>query len=159
MGTRSALAILGIAAVAVLPSAVVAQAPDPAVGTWELNLTKSTFSPGPAPKSETRTYAMAGKKLKMTSIVVDAAGTKRTARSTYTVDGRVYPVTGEQGVDSQSLTQIDRYNVEGNIMYKGKVVQTAKRTVSNDGKVLTIWFKGSDAKGQKIDNMLVFDKR
>jgi len=102
---------------------------------------------------------MAGKKLKMTSIVVDAAGTKRTVRSTYTVDGKVYPVTGERGVDSQSLTQTDRYNVEGNIMYKGKVVQTAKRTVSNDGKVLTIWFKGTDAKGQKIDNMLAFDKR
>lgn len=48
---------------------------------------------------------------------------------------------------------------EGKVMYKGKVVQTAKRTVSNDGKVLTIWFNGIDAKGQKIDNVQVFDRK
>jgi hypothetical protein len=30
-------------------------AADSATGTWKLNLAKSTFSPGPAPKSQTRT--------------------------------------------------------------------------------------------------------
>ena len=159
MGARISLAVLGIAAVSVLPNALSAQRRDPVVGTWGLNLTKSTFSPGPAPKSETRTYTMAGKKLKMTSTVIDADGTKRTVRSTYTVDGKTYPITGQPGVDSQSLTQTDPNTAEGKVMYKGKVVQTAKRTVSNDGKVLTIWFDGIDAKGQKIDNVQVFDRK
>ena len=68
-------------------------------------------------------------------------------------------MSGAPDVDSQALKQIDRYTVEGNLMKSGKVVQTARRVVSKDGKVLTIWFKGTDAKGRKIDNMLVFDKR
>jgi len=33
-----------------------ALAADAAVGTWKLNVAKSTFSPGPAPKSQTRSY-------------------------------------------------------------------------------------------------------
>jgi hypothetical protein len=31
-------------------------AADSIVGTWNLNLAKSTFAPGPAPKSQTRIY-------------------------------------------------------------------------------------------------------
>ena len=37
-----------------------AQESDPLVGTWELNVAKSKYSPGPAPKSETRTYVVSG---------------------------------------------------------------------------------------------------
>jgi hypothetical protein len=29
---------------------------DPAIGTWVLNVEKSKFTPGPAPKSQTRIY-------------------------------------------------------------------------------------------------------
>ena len=42
-----------------------AQATDPVVGTWELNLAKSAFTPGPAPKSETRTYEASGSDFKL----------------------------------------------------------------------------------------------
>ncbi|MDA1095137.1 MAG: hypothetical protein O3A25_17990, partial [Acidobacteria bacterium] len=34
------------------------------VGTWKINLAKSTFSPGPAPKSRTVVYAAAGQGVK-----------------------------------------------------------------------------------------------
>jgi hypothetical protein len=40
--------------VAVLAFTVVAWGADSNVGTWKLNLGKSTYSPGPAPKSATR---------------------------------------------------------------------------------------------------------
>jgi hypothetical protein len=46
-------AMLAIGASAVLAAS---PAPDPAIGVWKLNLAKSKFSPGPAPKSQTRTY-------------------------------------------------------------------------------------------------------
>jgi hypothetical protein len=41
-----------------------AQTSDPLAGTWELNLGKSKFSPGPPPKSETRTYDVTGQQEK-----------------------------------------------------------------------------------------------
>jgi hypothetical protein len=33
---------------------------DPLIGTWKLNVAKSTFSPGPAPRSTTATVTAAG---------------------------------------------------------------------------------------------------
>jgi hypothetical protein len=37
-----------------------AQTPVPGLGTWKLNLAKSKFSPGPAPKSAMVTFTAAG---------------------------------------------------------------------------------------------------
>ncbi len=46
---------------AVLAGALSATAQsDPFVGTWRLNVAKSTYSPGPAPKSITSIYEAAG---------------------------------------------------------------------------------------------------
>ena len=44
--------VMATALVAVLAAAP----PDPILGTWKLNLSKSKFNPGPAPRSQTRTY-------------------------------------------------------------------------------------------------------
>jgi hypothetical protein len=35
-------------------------------GTWELNLAKSNYTPGPAPKSQTRITEIIGESLKLT---------------------------------------------------------------------------------------------
>lgn len=135
-----------------------ALAPDPVNGIWVLNLAKSTFRPGPAPRAETRVYDMAAPHLIITSTVVDADGTQRTVRSTYVVDGQAHPVEAPDG-DSQVLTQIDRLTVEVRMMKDGEVVRTARRTVSNDGQVLTITMRGRDGAGQAFDNVAVYDRR
>src|SRR5439155_25044445 len=54
-------------AIVSLTACLLGQAADPLVGTWQLNLAKSKFSPGPAPRSETRTYVAAGPEIKATS--------------------------------------------------------------------------------------------
>jgi len=58
-----------------------AQATDPASGTWELNLAKSKFSPGPPPKSLTRTFEVTGADVKYTMKGIDAEGKPILARS------------------------------------------------------------------------------
>lgn len=50
------LKTLLIAAVVALGTTA-ALAADPAIGSWKLNLEKSTYSPGPAPKAQIRIYA------------------------------------------------------------------------------------------------------
>ena len=56
MSRRSVLVSLaGILALG-LTLSVNAQAPQGLIGTWKLNVAKSKFSPGPAPKSMTITY-------------------------------------------------------------------------------------------------------
>jgi hypothetical protein len=159
MRLRVSTAILGIAAAALIPDVPAGQASDPIAGTWEMIPAKSTFNPGPASRSETRTYEVLGTSVRLTSVVVDADGTSRTVKSSYTVDGKVYPVAGAADVDGQSLTQVDRFTVDVNMLKNGKVVRTATRTVSKDGKTLTIWFRGTDATGRTFDNRLVFERR
>src|SRR6185503_1637514 len=77
-----------------------AQDADPIIGTWVLNAAKSTFSPGPAPRSESRTYSMETEKTKLTArgateprtYVSVRQGIKATAQG---VDGYGQPVTRE----------------------------------------------------------------
>ena len=40
----------------------------------------------------------------------------------------------------------------------GKVVQHATRTVSKDGQTLTLNTKGTTAKGEKYEDVLVYDR-
>ena len=71
-----------------------AQTADPLLGTWELNVAKSKFNSGPAPKSETRTYVVAGNEIKATSKGVDANGKPTTGAWTVNYDGKDRPATG-----------------------------------------------------------------
>src|SRR5437762_11489766 len=44
------------------------------IGTWELDVAKSTFRPGPPPKSWTRVYEASGENVKYTDSTVAADG-------------------------------------------------------------------------------------
>src|SRR5688500_3764428 len=67
-------------AVALFGIQLAAQRADPVLGTWVLNPAKSTFSPGPAPKSESRTYVMADQETKVTFKGVSEPHTYRLVR-------------------------------------------------------------------------------
>jgi len=136
-----------------------AQGTDPIVGTWVLNVAKSKFSPGPAPKSESRTYVAAGKDIKVTLAGVGADGTSTAGGWTLAADGRDVPMTGNPNADTLSLKPIDAFKVQFALKKAGKVVITGTRTISSDGKVMTITNKGTNAKGQAVDDVLVFEKR
>ena len=49
---------------------------DPMVGTWKLNLSKSTYSPGPAPKSAINKFEPREDGMKATIDMVDGQGKK-----------------------------------------------------------------------------------
>jgi hypothetical protein len=150
------LVMIVIAAAAV---ELAAQDVDPIVGTWELNVAKSKYNPGPAPKSETRTYVIAGQDVQATTKGVDGSG-KPTARSwTMSYDGKDRPMTGDPDSDTLSLKRVDPSTVAFTQKRAGKVVITGTRTISPDGKTMTIMAKGTDANGQTFDDVEVFEKR
>jgi hypothetical protein len=136
-----------------------AQAADPVVGTWVLNIAKSKFNPGPAPKSETRTYVVVGQDIKGSSKGVDADGKPTVREWTVNDDGKDRQVTGSPDLDALSLKRIDAFSVESTQKKAGKMVATATRVISKDGKVMTITTKGTNAKGQAFNNVEIFDRR
>lgn len=85
--TLLAIAILGVA-LAAADQTLQAQAgqptPDARMGTWTVNLAKSTYDPGPAPKMETRVYAPYGNggvSAAMSAIGADGKPAKRAYRA------------------------------------------------------------------------------
>ncbi len=134
---------------------------DPVVGTWKLNLAKSTFGGVPAYKSQIRMYSRSRSSeditLKMTT--VSSEGKETTTQATYKLNGKDYPSMGNSDFDSLSGMQIDTKTVEFTLKRTGKPVGTIRRTVSEDGKTLTINFVLTNAKGVQTSALTVFDKQ
>jgi hypothetical protein len=130
---------------------------NPVVGTWRLNLAKSTFAPGPAPKEETRVYDAQGEGLKVTVTTVATDGKSTTVNISANYDGKDYPVTGSSLYDAIALKRIDDQTTEGTLMHAGKVVAITHREISRDGRTMTIIFKTSNE--PPINNKAVYEKQ
>ena len=150
----------GAVLVVIVPILILsAQTPDAAIGTWKLNVAKSKYDPGPAPKTQTLTYEAAGQSVRITSQTSDARGQQTLIQYTASYDGRDYPVFGGEDFDTTALRRIDGFTVEGIRKRGGRVVQTFARVVSADRKVLTITTKGTNASGQQVNNVVVYERQ
>ncbi len=160
MTALARLFALGVCVVvaSVLVVSVSAQA-SPEIGTWKLNVAKSKFSPGPAPKSQAVTFAAAGQGIKSTVDGVGADGSKIAQSYTANFDGKDVPLTGSALADTVSLKRISATTVERTDKKGGKVVQTITRVMSADGKSMTITTKGTNAQGQAVNNVAVYEKQ
>ncbi len=134
---------------------------NPATGTWKLNLEKSSYNPGPAPKSLTRTLEAQGDNVKYSFEGISAEGTGVAYGFTATFDGKESPITGSMpgGADSISIKRIDANTFESTLTKAGKVIGTAKSEVSKDGKVTTVTAQGKNADGQPSTSSAVYDKQ
>jgi hypothetical protein len=150
----------GVLVVLVVPIfSLSAQATDAALGTWKLNVAKSRYDPGPSPKTQILTYEAAGLGVRVTSQTVDAQGQSTLIQYSASYDGKDYLVSGGQDFDTTALRRIDAFTVEGIRKSGGKVVQTFTRVVSQDRRVLTITTKGTNAKRQSIDNVVIYERQ
>ena len=134
---------------------------NPLVGTWKLNLTKSKFDPGPAPKSQTETVEAQGDGVKYTVDGVGAAGKSYSYGFAVKFDGKDNPILGSgSAADTVSAHRIDSNNFEFTAEKGGKVIGTFKATVAKDGMVKIVDAKSTNAPGVKTyDNVLVYDKQ
>jgi len=141
-----------------LNAAVHAQAPQQLFGAWKLNSAKSTFSPGPAPKSMTVTYSPAGFGMKIVVDVVPGEGAPQHWVMTPMYDGADHPVTGNPDADTISIRRISDTKGESTFKKAGKVMAINVRTLSADGKALTIETKGTTVDGKPRHDVTVYDK-
>jgi hypothetical protein len=132
---------------------------DPVIGTWKLNLAKSTFGGGPAFKSQTRIYSQSARGVSLDMKSVSADGNETTTQTTYTIDGKDYPSKGNPDFDSLSGMQIDTDTAEFTLKRAGKPVGTIRRTVSKDGQTLTLNFVITNSNGVQLSQLTVFDRQ
>ena len=156
-GLVPSVACLGI--LALFTGATLAQS-DPQVGVWKLNVAKSKYSPGPAPKSGSTRIEAAGAGAKVTVDQEIADGTKRHWTFTANYDGKDSPVTGNNpDADTVARTRIDASTVQTVSKKAGKVTTTQTSAVSSDGKTRTVTTKGVNASGQQVNNVAVYERQ
>lgn len=150
---------LVIALTSVLAFAAVAFA-DNNVGTWKLNVAKSSFSPGPAPKSQTlKIEAWGDDGLKYAADGVGPDGKPTHAEFQAKFDGKDVPFKGNPDADTLAYKRVDANTIQATTKMKGKTTITAKVVVSKDGKTRTVAQTGTDAQGRTVKNVLVYDRQ
>src|ERR1051325_11472395 len=146
--SRRIVCLAAALAVAFSFGARAAEAKDPLEGSWLLNLEKSTFKVAPGPKGQTRTYSLQDGVEKMTARGVSWDKKPTLVRYEARYDGKDYDITGSLGGDKISLRRINSNTTESTQKRDGKPAIVATRTVSADGKTLTVVSKGTTVEGQ-----------
>jgi hypothetical protein len=147
------------AVLAVAGVTIAADAADPVVGTWTLNLAKSKFDTGPVLKTQTRTYTQGDDGISVTVNGIRADGSAVSQQSTFKYDKKAYPWSGAADYDALSLKRVNGSTVTAILMKAGKKVGNTTRTISGHGKVLTLSTKVTGADGKPYSTVLVFDKQ
>jgi hypothetical protein len=130
------------------------------IGTWKMNVAKSKFSPGPAPKSQTLKIEAWGEDgVKYIADGVDADGKPSRWDLQAKYDGKFYPFKGNADADMLAYKRIDANTVEAVTQRAGKETGKTVVVVSKDGKTRTLTQTGTNAKGEKINNLIVYDKQ
>jgi len=128
-------------------------AADPFVGSWKLNLAKSTFAPGTAPRSLIMTWTAGGNGVTVKS---DGFRTNGAAiRESYVAiyDGKEHAKPGPWNFDAVINRQNSENEREDIFKRGGSVVGSSKLVVSPGGKTLTItWNFG------ELQDVRVFDR-
>ena len=152
--------LLVLAAVAlVLPLALQAREHgDPVLGTWTLNAAKSTYDPGPAPRSSTSTSWTFAQTPDGIQLNVTANGETHTS-STFKLDGKPYPMRGGSAIDAHALRRASRLEIKSNLMRAGQVVGHATILVAKNLKTMTVENRYTTPAGQSVHNVMVFDRQ
>jgi hypothetical protein len=125
---------------------------------WKLNVAKSKFT-GPPPRSLVLTYEAVEGGFRATTEGVNAEGNPtKTVFGPYKLDGKVVPVSGNPTYDVSSWKMTDDRTAEFVRLKGDKTIQTGKRELSADGKTLTFFTTGLNARGEQFNDISVFEK-
>jgi hypothetical protein len=144
-------------------SPVSTQSADPWIGSWKLDLAKSTFTPGPGPKSNRVTIeTAAGGAQKHTFDGVNAQGQAAHSERLAKFDGTDIPLQAVTPASNNSTTNAFRRvgdrSFEVVVKVGGTVTTTNRIVVSADGRTLTQTTTGINAQGQTVSNVSVCEK-
>jgi len=148
---------------AVVATVRLAMADDPLiatmVGTWKLDVSKSTFNPGPAPKGALLKFEASGAGVRQSNNNVDPQGHPYAYTATYIFDGKEVPITGDPSRDTTAWSRTDAMTLTGVNRKAGKVTTTQVRAFSVDGTSFTLTTTGTNVLGQRVNNVEFFEKQ
>ena len=145
----------------VLALTVAGQSPELS-GTWKVNEAKSTYSPAPASpaKSQVSVWeSLEGGQFKNTVEFVDAKGQSTHNEIILRFDGADYPYKGAAVPTTRAYKRIDGRTFEFVTKVNGKVTTTTRSVAAPDGKTRTLTTTGTNAQGQTVKNVVLWEKQ
>lgn len=137
---------------------VLAQSAEPWAGTWRLNVAKSKYSPGPAPRSQTTRIEAMANGIKTVTDQVDAQGMATHNEVSAMFDGKEYELKGAAPPTTRVYARVDRgYQFVARV--SGKVTTTTRSVVSADGKTRTNTTTGTNPQGQAVNNVAIWERQ
>jgi hypothetical protein len=144
----------------VLAGVLLAQAQESLFGTWRMNAAKSSYSPGPIPKSNIAKWEAVQGGVRLTVDVVPAKGETQHYESTGRFDGKDNPVKGNNpDGDTLAFSKIDARTYEVVTKKGGKNTVTARIVVAADGKTRVTTQMGTDGQGRTVNNSIFYEKQ
>jgi hypothetical protein len=134
-------------------------ADDPAAGTWKINLAKSKYSPGPAPKSTTVTIKIENNTEIYEAEGVDASGKATHGSFSAKLDGTDAPVSGISYADTVSIKRGSPTHFVATLKKGGAVTMTVHVVIAADGKSRTATYSGKNDKGEAEHDVVFYDKQ
>ena len=156
---KKQMLVIAVGIIVALALATIAVAADPHDGTWKVNVAKSKYNPGPAPKSLMTKRETQSNGIKTIFDGVDADGKALHYEYVATLDGKDCPVIGSPSFDAISLKKIDSNTYEWVTKKGGNEVTRGRTIYSKDGKTRTQTEKSKDAKGQEVTSTVVYEKQ
>jgi hypothetical protein len=150
-----------ILVLAATSAALFAQASEPLVGVWNVDIFKSTYVTGQPPVRRVIRFEPAGDSLKFTQETTNQGfNISETVKVEYTakIDGKDYPIINS-GLDTVALRKIDPTTYERIGKIKGMQTETAAMKLSNRNRTLTITTKGTTDAGAEYARTEVFNKQ
>jgi hypothetical protein len=149
--------LLLLALSALFDTALLAQN-EPFLGTWELNLAKSSITRGAPPQGETIENVAEAGGFKSTLTSVTGRG-KNVEIHHYIFDGAFHQT---EGGDPRELSfkRVDRRNIESDTRRNGQITVNRRFQLSEDGRTMTIIASGTSGGGQKyVNDTRVYEKK
>ncbi len=149
----------GLIALAI--TTIAALGADNSIGTWKLNVKKSTYTPAPMPvKSLVVAREASDGGVKVTTTGEQANGTAINASYTAKYDGKDVQVTGNSPYDTISIKQVNANTLtDARKKTGGPYHATGRTVISKGGKTMTTTTKGTNADGKQFVSTFVFDKQ
>jgi hypothetical protein len=133
---------------------------DSNLGTWKLNLAKSKYELGLPPRSETtiiEAWESDGVTVSATRVLAD--GTSLTGGFSAHYDGKDYSVAGLPDIETIAYNRVDANTLAFTLKHGEVVVGTGNAVVSNNGTMRTTTVTATNVKGQRGNDVRVYDKR
>ena len=150
--------VLFTLAVCLVAASVVVAKTDSRMGTWKLNEAKSKIAAG-APKNHTVIYEAAGDDIKVIVDGTDGDGNAVHNEWTGRFNGKCFAVTGSPTSDQRCYRATNSRTLQFTERKDNKISVRGTVVFSKNGKTRTVTTTGVNAAGQKVNNVVVYEKQ